>query len=352
IPGNRLALSVVEQGRQAPPTHLLGRGNPRVEIRQVQPGFPVLFGSPDPVIAEAPENASSSHRRKVLANWIASKDNQLTARVMANRMWQHLFGQGIVRTPNNFGLRGSPPSHPELLDWLAADFMKGEWRVKRMLRQIMMSNTYRMSSHTRQAGVEADSANRLLWRQNMRRLSAEEIRDSILAVGGTLNRQMHGPSIYSMIEPEVLHSQSKPGGGWGKSSPEQQARRSIYIHVKRTLITPILQVFDFAETDLSCPVRFETTQPTQALPMLNGSFTNAQAQFLAERARREHADDPPDQVRRILELVWQRPVTDKEVKKGLQLIGQFEEKDGASPEQALTNFALLAINSNEFIYLD
>ena len=352
VAGNGLALAVVENGRVPPKTHLLGRGNPRNEVREVQPGFPAIFNAPDPVIPEAPQDAKSSHRRKVLADWIASDDNMLTARVLVNRLWQHLFGTGIVATSNNFGLRGSPPTHPELLDWLALEFTRGDWRIKRMQRMIVTSSAYRMSSQASETALAADSANRLLWRQNMRRLSAEEIRDSILAVGGTLNLESYGPSIYPKIPREVLHSQSKPGMGWGKSSPEQEARRSVYIHVKRTLIMPIMQIFDFAETDLSCPVRYETTQPTQALPMLNGEFANQQAGLLAARAKRERPEDTDAQVARLLELAWQRPATEGEVQTALQFMEEIQQQDGGTADKALDLLGLIAINSNEFLYLD
>ena len=352
VPGNQLALAVVENGPIAAKTHLLGRGNPRIEVREVEPGYPALFGIPDPKVPPPPKSATSSHRRKILADWLASADNLLTSRVLVNRLWQHLFGQGIVRTPNNFGLGGTLPTHPELLDYLANKFVEGGWRIKPMIRMMVLSDTYRRSSRPSKKALDTDPSNNLLSHQNMRRLSAEEVRDSILAVGGTLNLQMNGPSIYPTLSQEVLHSQSRPGMGWGKSTPEQQARRSIYIHVKRTLITPILKIFDFAETDLSCPVRFETTQPTQALPMLNGEFASQQAGLLAARSRRERPGSTEAQVRRILELVWQRPATGQEVEAGVKLLSEFEREDGSNREKAMEYLSLVAINSNEFFYLD
>ena len=141
----------------------------------------------------------------------------------------------------------------------------------------MTSNAYRMSSRPNPEALASDPANDLFWRFDMRRLTAEEIRDSILAVSGTLNLKMYGPGVYPEIPAEVLAGQSMPGNGWGKSSPEEQARRSVYVHVKRSLLMPILESFDLAETDRSTPVRFTTTQPTQALAMLNGDFLNEQA---------------------------------------------------------------------------
>src|SRR3954453_9679448 len=206
---------------------------------------------------------------------------------MVNRIWQYHFGRGIVRSPNNFGLQGDKPTHPELLDWLAAELLRQGWRLKPLHRLIMASNAYRMSSREDPEALKKDPVNDLFWRFDMRRLGAEEIRDSILAVTGTLNLKMYGPGVYPAIPAEVMAGQSQPGKGWGQSSPEEQARRSVYVHVKRSLLVPILESFDVAETDRPSPVRFATTQPTQALAMLNGAFLNQQAELLAARLRGE-----------------------------------------------------------------
>ncbi len=257
----------------------------------------------------APPQAKShsSGRRLTLANWIASPDNPATARVMVNRIWQHHFGRGIVRSPNNFGYLGDRPTHPELLDWLAAEFVKNGWHLKALHRLIMTSSAYRMSSGANPAALARDPANDLFWRFDMRRLSAEEIRDSIHTLSGRLNSKMYGPSIFPEISAEVLAGQSVPGAGWGKSTPQEQARRSIYIHVKRSLMTPILVDFDVADNDSSCAVRFTTTQPTQALAMLNGAFVHSQAAELAQRLRREAGTDPTAQVRLALRLALVHP---------------------------------------------
>ena len=166
-----------------------------------------------------------------------------------------------------------------------------------------------MSSRANPAALARDPANDLFWRFDMRRLSAEEIRDSIHALAGRLNPKMYGPSVFPEISAEVLAGQSVPGAGWGKSSPQEQARRSIYIHVKRSLMTPILVDFDVADNDSSCAVRFTTTQPTQALAMLNGAFVHSQSQALAERLRREAGQNPAAQVRLLCDLRWfTRPI--------------------------------------------
>jgi hypothetical protein len=351
VPGD-LALCVTESGPRAPDTFVLYRGNPAVPREKVEPGFPQLFGVPDPVIPTPGPGARTSGRRLVLADWLASKDNPLVARVLVNRLWQHHFGRGIVRSPNDFGTKGDAPTHPELLDWLAAVFQENGWRMKPLHRLILTSSAYRMSSRGRPEGLEKDPANNLFWRFDMRRLSAEEIRDSILALGGTLNLKMYGPGTYPEIPPEVLAGQSRPGYGWGKSPPEEQARRSVYIHVKRSLLPPILADFDAPETDRTSPVRFATTQPTQALVLLNGNFVNKQAGILAERLRREAGPDTEKQVRLALRLATARPPGDGEVRRGLDLIEKLKAKEGITADAALRYFCLVVLNLNEFVYLD
>jgi len=351
------ALCVKENGRDCPPTHVLLRGNPQSPGDEVSPAFPAVLSPPMPQITPS---SDSSGRRRALAEWVASPKNPLTARVMVNRIWQGHFGRGLVRSTNNFGLQGDKPTHPELVDWLAAEFINSGWSIKTMHRLIVTSNTYRQSSrHLAPAnGVDplaTDPQNDLLWRFDMRRLKAEEVRDSMLAVTGSLNTSaMYGPSVYVPIEDEVLAGQSRPGYGWGKSSPEDQKRRAIYIHVKRSLAVPILAAFDAADTDFTCPIRFASTQPTQALGMINGAFANEQAARLADFARAEvgDGDAPRPLVRFMLERVTQRPATEADVDRGLALIADLQKTHGQTAEQALRTFALAALNLNEFLYLD
>jgi mono/diheme cytochrome c family protein len=354
LPGNagEKALAVSESGARAPATFVLLRGNPKMKGDQVEPGFLQVLGGAGAKLGESSATAKTSGRRTALANWIASPENPLTARVMANRLWQYHFGRGLVRSPNNFGLQGDAPTHPELLDWLASEFITQGWQLKPLHRLIMTSQTYQMSSHGRSDGLKADPANDLFWRFDMRRLTAEEIRDSILAINGSLNSKMFGPSIYVEIPKEVLAGQSVPGKNWGKSSLEEQGRRSIYIHVKRSLITPILESFDLAETDRSTPTRFSTVQPTQALGMLNSDFLNRQAEVFAARLRKEAGDDLRKQVRLALSLVTSRTPTNAEVKRGMHLIESLKAEEKATPEIALKYFCLMALNLNEMVYLD
>jgi cytochrome c553 len=346
------ALCVTESSSRAPDTFVLLRGNPQLIGDRAEPEFPVILGGSKPVIPPPRPGAKTSGRRLVLADWIVSPHNPLTARVMANRIWQYHFGRGIVRSPNNFGLQGDKPTHPELLDWLASEFVAGGWRMKSLHRLIMMSNAYRQSSRGNSQALKTDPANDWFWRFDMRRLSAEEIRDSILAVSGNLNLKMYGPGVYVDIPKEVMAGQSKPGYGWGKSPPEEQARRSIYIHVKRSLLTPILESFDVAETDRSSPVRFATTQPTQALGMLNSDFLNKQAALLAKRLRHEAGDEVTKQVQLALNLITGRPPTATEVLRGVKLVDSFKNQDQVGAEAALKYYCLLVLNLNEFVYLD
>ncbi|WP_422929993.1 DUF1553 domain-containing protein [Singulisphaera sp. PoT] len=346
------ALCVTESGTTAPDTFVLLRGNAHVQGDKVEPAFLEVLGNATPVIPQPPQGATTSGRRSVLADWMVSAENPLTARVMANRVWQYHFGRGIVRSSSNFGMQGDRPTHPELLDWLAAEFLKQGWHLKSLHRTIMTSNTYRMSSKANAEALAQDPINDLMWRFDMRRLSAEEIRDSILAATGSLNLKMYGPGIYPEIPAEVMAGQSVPGAGWGKSPPEEQVRRSIYIHVKRSLLTPILESFDLAETDRSTPVRFATTQPTQALAMLNGAFLNQQAARMGERVRREAGEKVEDQVALALKLVTTRVPTQAEINRGLALVEYLEKQEGASAKNAVDSFCLLALNLNEFVYLD
>ena len=343
------AMAVAERGRQK--TWVLARGNPQLQGEEVNPAFPQILGAPEANIPEGYGNGNqTSGKRRVLAEWIASPKNPMTAKVMANRLWQHHFGRGIVRSSNNFGFIGDEPTHPELLNWLAAELIEGGWTLKRMHKLIMMSRTYQMSSAGQTAGLKADPNNDLLWRFDMRRLAAEEIRDSILNLTGQLNLKMGGPSIYTEIPAEVARTASRPGAAWGRSSKEDAARRSVYIFVKRSLHEPFLASFDWADTDNTCDVRFVTTVPTQTLTMLNSKFLNDSAEVLATRLQGD-SQKISEQVSRAIELATSRPATDADISDGVKLINTFQQ-GGMDANQALQRFCLLVLNLNEFVYLD
>jgi hypothetical protein len=302
----------------------------------------------------------------VLARWIASPKHPLTARVWVNRIWQYHFGRGLVPSANDFGKLGEPPSHPELLDWLAAELVQptspspdrpwavrgAPWTIKRLHKLIMMSQVYQLSSRGDPENLHRDPANVYLWRFNMRRLTGEEIRDSMLAVSGQLNRQMYGPSVYPPLPAEVLAGQSVPGQGWPTSPPEQANRRSIYVHVKRSLRVPILVGFDQPDPDSSCPVRYVTTVPTQALGLLNGAFAQEQAAALARRLQHEVPNDLPAQIRRAIRLTTGRQPTSQEVQDDLRFLQRLMEEHKLDPTTALSRYCLLCLNTNEFIYID
>jgi hypothetical protein len=288
----------------------------------------------------------------VLADWIVSPDNLLTARVLANRIWQHHFGRGIVASANDFGKFGTPPTHPELLDYLADELIRGGWRLKRMHKLLMLSSAYQTSVLAEAPALRADPGNSLFWRCNARRLTAEEVRDSILAVSGKLNPKMGGPSVCPPIPREVLAGQSRPGEGWPVSPPDEAARRTVYVQVKRSLLVPILSVHDQADTDSSCPVRYTTTVPTQALGMLNGQFTNEQAAAFADRLRREVPGDLPGQVRRAIRLTTCRRPGEEEVQKDVAFVRDMMAAGKRGEQDALRIYCLMALNTNEFLYLD
>jgi len=352
------ALVVSEHGPQAPETYVFYRGNPHAEPKPenlVEPAFLEVLDPPQPEIVP-PADGESTGRRLALAKWITSPNNPLAARVIVNRLWQHHFGRGIVRSASNFGFAGDPPTHPELLDWLACELIDAGWHLKPIHKQILMSEAFRASSAAVPDALAADPLNDSLWRFDMRRLAAEEIRDSIHVASGAFNPAMYGPSMYPEIPPAVMATQSRPGSGWGDSTPEERARRSVYAHVKRSLLVPILADFDLADTDTTCPVRFVTTQPTQALGMMNGSFLQKQAKVFAERVRQEaggpDAANEAAMVRRAIEIALVRPATEEEVARGVELIDTLEATDGVHPSRALEIYCLMVLNLNEFVYLD
>jgi hypothetical protein len=323
-----------------PATHVLRRGDPNKPREEVGPGIPAVLGKqPEPPLRPT---AKTSGRRLWLANWVAAPGNPLTARVVVNRVWQWHFGRGLVPTANDFGTAGEPPTHPELLDWLADEFVKGGWRLKPLHRLIVLSATYQQSASAPAEAVRADPKGALMGRWRPRRLEAEAVRDSMLAVGGRLNPQQRGPSVYPTLARAVLEGQSRPGDGWGKSDEGQQARRSVYVFVKRSLAVPELELLDAPDTTSSCEARPVSTTAPQALTFFNGSFANEQAAHLAQRLRREVGSDPAAQVRRAFELALCRPPRDAELKAAVSFLGR----------QRLEAFCLVVLNLNEFVYLE
>ena len=344
-------LCAQEAGAEVGPSFVRIRGSAHAKGQQVEPGYPEVLGGEAESGIVPPSDGRSSGRRLAFARWLTRPDHPLTWRVAVNRIWQHHFGRGIVRTPNEFGRLGEMPTHPELLDWLAAEFVARGGSLKAMHRLLMQSSTYRLSSAPDPAKFEVDPQNDLFWRFDMRRLTAEELRDSMLAVNGTLNLEMRGPGVYPEMPRAVLETSSRPDAAWGRSSPEQASRRTLYVHVKRSLLMPILQAFDLADTDTSCPVRFVTTLPTQALSMMNSDLVNREAAKLADRLRNER-QSLSERLARGLELVQQRPPTEREVARAAELHADLMAEHGVDESEALRLCCLVFLNVNAFVYLD
>ncbi|MFH5804525.1 PSD1 and planctomycete cytochrome C domain-containing protein [Alienimonas sp. DA493] len=348
-----LAVAKTYAPGEIPDTFVLARGSAHGATGDpLEPGVPELFGD-DEQFAPAPTADGSAGRRLAFARWATSPENRLTARVAVNRVWQHHFGRGLVRSSNNFGKLGTPPTHPDLLDWLADRFVAEGWSLKRLHKLIVTSAAYRRSSGPNAVAAAEDPLNDLFWRFDPRRLTAEELRDASLAVTGELNLEMYGPSFYPKLSQEVLAGQSKPGDGWGNSPEEQRARRAIYAYIKRSLIDPALADFDFPETDAACEARFNTVQPAQALALLNGDFTNERAIALAERIQTELPDAPEaDRVARAVALTTSRPATDAAVQDGQKFLARMRTEFDFSEEKAFELWCLVALNVNSFLYLD
>ncbi len=335
-------------GPDIAPTHVLTRGDYRQPAEIVEAGFPsAIAGNSEPAVIESDRYRQFPTRgwRHTLGNWLTAPENPLTARVFVNRMWQHHFGYGIVRTPSDFGVNGDRPTHPELLDYLAVRFVESGWDIKAMHRLMLLSNTYRQSSENRVfAKNENDPDNRLLWRFNRQRLEAEALRDSILSVSGRLNLERGGPSVFPAL-PADLADFARYGrmGGlmWEPAeNDEDTRRRSIYIFQRRSLPLPMLSSFDAIPFSESCDRRNVTTTPLQALSMLNGDLTNEEAAFLAKRIEKDAGAGRPAQIRRLFEIALGRLPDDGE----MTAFGKFAGD--------LASLCKVILNSNEFSYVD
>lgn len=357
-----------------PATYVYRRGNPTSPAAPAQPRVPRILEQ-TPLALVSSENRPTSMRRLSLAKWLTNPEHPLTARVMVNRIWQGHFGEGIVRTENDFGVMGSAPTHPELLDWLARYLIEKKWSLKELHRVILLSNTYGQSGVRRPEVGNKDLSNELLSRYPSRRLEAEQIRDSLLFANGRLNSAMGGPGVYPKIPDTVLASQSVPGNGWGKSSDADVSKRSVYIHVKRSLIVPMFELMDLPDTTAPCEQRNVSTIPTQALTLLNSEFMNDEADYLANRLLQESPNSPGEQISRAYWLTLSRAATNEEIDLGIQFLQKQAEKlrqgsassvpakEGEAPpsaadieqritRQSLQAFALVVLNLNEFVYVD
>ena len=338
VPPPSAEVWAVENVTPIPPTYLLKRGDPHRKGAAVTAALPELF----PVPVEA-----GTVDRLALARWLTRPDHPLTARVMVNRLWQHHFGRGLVATPNDFGTRGEAPTHPELLDWLAGEFVVGGWSIKHIERLIVLSNVYCQDSRTITAEARRrDPDNRLLWRQRRRRLEGESLRDGALAVAGTLNRQQSGLMVRVPLEREVydlIFTESEPDGLWPTTpDPRQHVRRSIYLFAKRNVRLPLFEAFDKPDTLTSCPVRPVSTFAPQALILFNGPFLQEQSKALAARLLRECGPDTDRQIDRAYRLALARPPRPAELATARAFL--------RTPAD-LADFCLAMFNRNEFLYI-
>jgi hypothetical protein len=294
----------------------------------------------------------STKRRTALAKWLTAPDNPLTARVLVNRVWGWHFGEGLVRTPNDFGKQGEPPAHPELLDWLARDFMDHGWSLKHLHRRIVLSATYRLQSVAQGRGVQVDPENRSLWHFPRRRLEGEAIRDSMLFCSGALNPKPYGPPVVPPLGPQELAGLFDAKGKWSVTKDvSEHTRRSVYLLVRRTFTYPLLAAFDPPEVMTSCARRMRTVVPAQALTLLNSPLAREQSEAFARRLIAECGHDPERVVARAWLLAFGRPVSPTECERAVAFLKR--RTDALTDERsALAELCLALFNTNEFIYVD
>jgi hypothetical protein len=314
-------------------THVLHRGDYNQPGDEVRAGFPQVLSGVGAAASEPAENV-----RAPLAHWVASEAHPLTARVMVNRIWQHHFGRGLVGTPSDFGTHGQKPTHPALLDWLAAEFTGRGWSVKAMHRLMLLSATYQQASTVAAAEVVRDPENRLYGRMNRLRIEGEVIRDSLLAISGELNLKVGGPGVFPPIPKELFEGAK----GWiASTDPRDHTRRSLYIFARRNLRFPFLEVFDAPDNNLSCSARERSTTAPQSLTLLNAEEVLAAAARTAERLT-EAADSPEGRVTLAYRLIIGRPPTAVERRLSVEFLAR-------SP---LSELCRGLFNLNAFVYVD
>jgi hypothetical protein len=365
-----LATGVIDAGPVAPVTSVLKRGLFDAPKEEAPPGFPHVLSTADPVIQPTSDHKSTG-RRSALANWIASDQNPMTAKVMVNRVWSHHFGRGIVNTPSDFGARGDAATEPELLDWLAQRFISDGWRLKSLHRLIMTSATYQEAAEADAGSFKADPDDKLFSRFPLKRLEAEVIRDSLLSVAGVLNPKMHGPSIFPEI-PKTMEVR----GGWAVTASEaERNRRSIYVFVRRNTRYPMFEAFDMPDPTESCPRRYVSVTSTQALMLLNSDLTVNWAQHLAGRVLTDRPQGMAGAADRAYQLAYGRHADADEMQSALRFVdgesaaiadrasrgqpvalplstdgkGEIGDVDSAHAA-ALVDFCHVLMNSNEFVY--
>ncbi len=338
------AYATVEPGGAKPrESHFLHQGSLGNKGSVMKPGVLSVATDKEPDFPTPDSNAQSSMRRKTFAEWVTSPKNPLTARVIVNRIWQHHFGEGIVRTPSNFGKTGERPSHPELLDWLASEFVAKGWSMKTMHRLMLTSNAYQMASDDMPASKQIDPDNRQFWRQGRIRVEAEVLRDAVLATAGSLDLTIGGPGVFPYIDPALFASSSRrtwPG------KPEDDAstyRRSIYVFSKRTIPLPMFELFDKPDTNIACSRRNRSTIATQSLILMNSGFAMRQAQLFASRLEKEAGADAKAQIELAYRIALSRKPSGKELDLALSFV--------SNNPTGLVDFCQTMFNLNEFAYI-
>jgi uncharacterized phage-associated protein len=336
--------SVTDDATQTTPIFTLFHGDYQQPLAKVG-ARPLGILLPEDVPEEPVETPKP---RLELANWIVDAANPLTARVMVNRIWQYHFGRGIVSTPNDFGRMGAQPSNPDLLDYLANQYVENGWRMKPLHRMILLSNAYQQSGQSpiEKTAMEKDSENALLWKFSRRRLEAEEIRDSMLTISTRLNSKSGGPSVMVPIDQDLVKMLKRPQYWVATRDKSEYDRRSLYMIYKRNLQLPFMGVFDAPDTLLSCARREQSTHAPQALEMLNGAISNDLAEAFAERLRKEAATDSAR-----IDLAWRLATGRAPTIKEKALAQQFlKEQPGDAVR--LKELALDVFNLNAFMYVN
>jgi hypothetical protein len=360
-----------EQGSPTP-LHLLYRGDVKTPGPIVSPGFltvlcPAGHNDTPPPDPKAP----SSGRRLALAHWLTSRDHPLTARVMVNRIWQDHFGRGIVPSEDNFGRMGTPPSHPELLDWLAVDFMENGWKIKRLHKMIMTSTAYRQSSSPLGAdgrellGVKIDPANSMLWRMNLHRLEAEVVRDSVLQNAGDLDLAMGGPPLPLDIGFDALTTVAAKPPAEGPFEKTEGAynpsRRSLYVFARRNYPLTFLEVFDFPIMSVNCTRRNPSATPLQSLALLNSEFLMEQAAAFAARVNKMAGVDVPAQKKieaAFLIALSRKPsasemsLAETHLQKITERFAGVQIAKKEADEKALASLCQMLMSTNEYLYIE
>jgi hypothetical protein len=378
VQGATIISGVFENGTDAAPQYIYMGGNHERPLEEVEPGFPAAI-TPHLTRPEIVPTANSSGRRTALANWLASPENPLPARVFVNRVWEMLFADGIVVTPSDIGRASQPPGHPELLDYLAARFIEQGWSVKKLQREILLSATYRQSSAPRPDAEAVDPQNRLLAKYPRRRMDAEQIRDSLLAASGLINLKQGGPAVYPSIPASVMKESTRRVEGFWPVSRDirDHYRRSIYVFTRRSVPFPMLEVFDRASPQVAHARREVSTTPQQSLTLFNNDVVYGWSQELAARAKREAArQDEPAQIERLFQILFARLPDENEramarefldsqqrivaeARRSLDAVEARLRKVANAPEheweltpreQAFVDLAHSLANSNEFIY--